>query len=212
MIAIRADEAKMARLLRRLDNVPKGMTTAQMHAINRSLTAVRVEMVRMIRVDYALKAGAIRKELAIKKAWRGNLEGRVQGEGSPGIPLKEFARMKRVPSTRRTGSGGYTPRGGIPVLIRKDRGRRTAEGVFLARMGSGFEGAFRRTEQPRGGRRRRASGLGSRYVQAQYGPSPVYLLGAKKHLERVGAFAETTYNKRLLHEAQHILRKEGLAP
>lgn len=209
MIAIRADQAKLARLLKSLDNVPRGMTTAQMHAINRSLTTVRTEMVRMVRSEYALKAGAVRKNLAIRKAWRGKLEGRVHGEDSPGLPLKEFARIKRVPSTRRTGRGGYTPKVGIPVLIRKDRGKRVAEGVFLARMSSGFEGAFKRTGAP-GGRRRRGSNLGRRYIQAQYGPSPVYLLGAEKNLERIGEFTNETYNKRLHHEAQNILRKEGL--
>jgi DNA-binding transcriptional regulator YiaG len=130
-----------------LSDVPKGIERATSRAVNKTLTTTRAEMVRLIRQKYAIKAGDIRAALNISMAKPNKLEGKIFGESSPGIPLIKFARTKKVPSTRRTKAGAYSPAGGISVLIRKDRGKRIVKGAFLAKMTSGHIGAFERVNR-----------------------------------------------------------------
>lgn len=197
MIELQADKSDIADLLRILKVLPKGLEKAASRAINKTLTSTRAYMVKVVRADYAVKARDVRSELDIQKATWSHLTGRVHGSGSPGIPLLQFARMKRVPSTRRLKSGGYTPKVGVPVLIRKDRGKMAARGVFLARMKSGHVGAFKRTGE-------------GRKIKEAYGPSPIKILASERYDAQIDDFAGETFEKNLQHEADFVLRKMGL--
>jgi hypothetical protein len=212
MIEIKANQQDLADLLGKLEALPKGLATATSRAINKSLTSVRAEMVRLIRADYDLKAGEIRKQLVLVKATPSRLEGRIAGESSPGVPLLQFVRMKRVPSTLRTKGGAYTPKVGIPVLIRRDKGKLVFKRAFLARMGSGHVGAFVRTVQTlkASGRGRRESKMGKRYVKELYGPSPIKLMGSNANQERIEDFAQEVMDKNLRHEAEFFLIQAGI--
>lgn len=147
MIEILMDKRDLAVLLDKLSDLPKGIEIATSRAINKTLTSTRAEMVRVIRANYAIKAGDVRSALRITRSTPAKMEGSVAGEGSPGVPLVKFARTKQVPSTKRTKGGGYTPRVGISILVKKSTGRVTIPGAFIARMSSGHVGAFIRVNR-----------------------------------------------------------------
>jgi hypothetical protein len=199
LIQVKVDQKKLASLLRGLTDMPGNMATATSRAGNKTLTSTRAEMVRVIRRDYAIKAGDIRKELVIIRMTKAKLEGRVKGESSPGLPLIRFARISRIPSTKRTKIGGYSPKKGIPVFIRKDRGKRIVKATFLARMRSGHVGAFERINKEKG-----------RRIKEVFGPTPIKLLGSKANLQKIDRYAQATMDKNLQHEADFILIKMGL--
>jgi len=202
MIEIIADTKDLEDLLRTLKVLPKGLEKATSRAINKTLTSTRAYMVKAVRQDYAVKAKDVRSELVIRRATWANQEGSIKGSGSPGIPLIGFARMRRVPSTKRLKSGGYAPKVGIPVLVRKDRGKGPARGVFLARMKSGHIGAFKRT----GG----LSKSGGQAIREAYGPSPVKMLSSDRYDEQIDDFADEALQKNLRHEADFVLKQMGL--
>ncbi len=209
MIELRYDTGDIKNLLKTLKVLPNGLEKATARAINRTLTSTRAHMVKLVREDYAVKAGAVRSSLAIQKATWGNLTGRIHGAGPPGIPLLEFVRgSKKAPSTRRLKSGGYRPLVGVPVIVRKDKGKMPAKGVFIARMKSGHVGAFKRTVQSSGARR--LTSLGNRYIKEAYGPSPLKILSSARYDGQIEDFAEETMRKNLQHEAEYVLKQMGL--
>lgn len=218
MITVIGTGADLEGLVKDLKVFPQSMEKAVSRAINKSLRSTKAEMVRMVRTDYAVKAGAVRQELHISKATWKKLEGKVHGAGSPGIPLKEFARTKKVPSTERIkgftaakGGGftrGYRPNIGIPVVIRKEKGKLAARGVFLARMKSGHVGAFIRREAGLGQWWRSRSGSVS--IVEAYGPSPLKILASDRYDEQIDDFMDASYEKYLRHEAGREMEKVGL--
>lgn len=210
MIEIRVDQRQLSDLLGQLESVPKGMAIATSRAANKVLTTTRAEMVRTIRTKYAIKAVDVRKELAIDKMYPAKLVGRIWGESSPGVPLNVFVRMRRVPSTKRTKGGGYTPKIGIPVLVRKDKGKRIVRGAFTAKMRSGHVGAFVRGSRYKQGRKTSKSQLGAREITELFGPTPVKLLGGKEVLAAIEQYANLAMDKNLRHEAEFFLQKQGL--
>ena len=217
MITFDLDTSDIRDLIAVLKVVPGQMEIASSRSINKALTRTRTEMVRLVRSEYAVKAGTVRKELAILRATPRDLVGRIKGESSPGIPLKEFARTKKVPSTKRTKgfvqtkagymTRGYLPKVGIPVLVRKDKGKLPASGVFLARMKSGHIGAFKRTTAGTGNWWATNHGQGIREV---YGPSPIKILSSDRYDEQVDDFAGNVMEEELIRQADVLLRKAGL--
>ncbi len=210
MIDIRIDQQQLGSLLGLLDTLPKGLATAASRAGNRTLITTRAEMVRLIRAKYAIKAGDVRGELVIRRMNPNQLKGSIFGQSSPGVPLIRFYRLRRTPSTRRTKAGGYSPRIGVPVLVRKDKGKRTVRGAFTARMSSGHEGMFVRGSKWKASKKGNRSGLGKREIIEFYGPTPVKLLGGADNLATVEVFAQQTLDKNLAHEAEFLLGQKGL--
>ncbi|MDX9894332.1 MAG: phage tail protein [Desulfofustis sp.] len=206
MIDLKADHRGLRVMLGALGAVGKKLPPKASQAINRSLDSTRAEMVRLIRADYAVKAKEVRDRLFIVHATPERLEGRIVGRGKRGVPLLRFARTRRVPSTRRTKGGGYRPLVGIPVLIRRDRGRIPARGVFLATMGSGHVGAFKRFDQPR-----RGSNIGQRYIREVFGPSPIKLMTEERYFRRVEQYAAATLSAQLERTVGRVLKERGLA-
>lgn len=209
MIEIRVDQRQLGDLLAKLGHIPRGLARATSMAGNKTLVTIRANMVRMIRERYAIKAGDVRKELAISRLTPSRLVGSIRGESSPGVPLFRFTTTRRLPSTRRTRAGGYTPAVGISVLVRKDRGKRVVRGAFTAVMSSGHRGAFVRGSRYKAGRETKSK-LGAREIVELYGPTPVKLLGAAENIKKIETQAQDTMDKNLKREAEFYLRRAGL--
>jgi hypothetical protein len=209
MINIIYDIETATHFVQALEQFPGQVVQVTRMAINDTLLATRAEMVRMVRADYAVRAGTVRAELGLIRATDSNLSGRIVGEGSPGIPLIEFARTRQVPSTRRLKGGRYTPAKGIPVLIRKDKGKVAAAGIFLARMKSGHIGAFQRVDSMQGDWWRAKKG-GRQQIRETYGPSPLKILSSDRYDEQLEDFADDKLIERLAHHAARLLDKQGL--
>lgn len=191
-LTIKSDE--LDKLFSFIEGIPSGAKKAGSRAINRSLPTVRKGMIDAVREDYNIKVKDARSELTYKKANYSNLTGSVVGRGAAGIPLIKFVTSKRVPFTRRLKSGKYTPAKGVPVLIRKDKGKIPAKGVFVQVMASGHIGAFRR------------SGKSTLPIEERFGPSPISILSGSRYDQEIDELAATTLKKNLLHEAEFLLR------
>ncbi len=204
MIEVSYDTREIKALLKDLKVFPRALEKATSSAINKALVSTRAYMVKTMRADYKIKAGNIRRELHIKKSTWSTMTGMITGHGSPGIPLLKFVRgSKAAPSTRRLKSGGYRPALGVPVVIRKSRGKIPAHGVFLARMKSGHIGAYKRI----GGRAK----SGRSAINEVFGPSPIKILASDRYDERIEDFADRAMDKNLKHEADYVLRKMGIS-
>ncbi len=203
MIEVSYDTREIKALLKDLKVFPRVLEKATSSSINKALVSTRAYMIRTMRADYAVKAGNIRRELHIKKSTWSTMTGMITGKGSPGIPLLKFVRgSKAAPSTRRLKSGGYRPALGVPVVIRKSRGKIPAHGVFLARMKSGHIGAYKRI----GGRAK----SGRQAINEVFGPSPIKILASDRYDDRIEDFADRSMDKNLKHEADYVLRKMGI--
>lgn len=204
MIELDYDTRDIKALLNDLSTFPQGLEKATARAINKTLVSTRAYMIKIMRNDYAVPAKKIRDELHIKRATWSTQNGTITGQQSPGIPLLQFVRgSKKAPSTRRLKSGAYRPLAGIPVIVRKSRGKIPAHGVFLAKMSSGHIGAFKRIAG-------RKTSAGRPAISEKFGPSPIKLLAADRYDEQIEDFADKTMMKNLNHEAENVLRQMGV--
>ncbi len=197
-----------------LQFVKKGMETAVMRSLNKTVAGARTDAVKLLRADYNMKAGSIRDALLIQKASVSRSEAKLYGAGSPGILLVEFRRGSRqVPSTRRLRGGGYSPKVGISVLVSKRGGKKQVKGAFVARMSSGHVGVFRRTgiSGPTFGRSSGRSKLPSnRQIEELYGPSPIKIMASDRYDEEMENKLQVRWDKNIEHEADYVLKKAGL--
>lgn len=195
------DEIKL--LLDSLSALPKGITQAGVRAVNRTGQNVKAESVRLVRADYNVKAGEVNKLLRLQRANASdpdNIEASVIGKGPPGLPMLSFVKgRKKAPSTRRTKGGGCTPRIGIAVQVRRDKGKKTLKGGFIARMKSGKVGVFKR----RGGKAK----TGKDAIKSVYGPSPIGALDSGRFDQRLEEYTSEQLEKNLTNQVKQLLAK-----
>ncbi len=226
---IYGDFDELVELTRGISVAPRALRKATARALNRTAVSCRAELARMITKEYRLTQKAVKKELWISRARENRLEAAIRGEGSPGIPLKEFAPTpKRVPSTihrpgtwhiRRTwwgkvlktkymspGSDSYTPKVGIKVMVHRGK-RKVVRGAFLARMPSGHIGVFRRAGDNRWGVRSRRQ-----VIEELYGPSPLRIIESDAYQIALDDYAGEVLDRNMNREAAYYLKKAGVLP
>lgn len=108
---------------------------AIVRALNRTVDNVRAAAVRKIRETYTLKAGTVRQQMSVEKAWGGRLSASVVANGRP-IPLYEFAAR-------------WSPRmPGASFAVKRGQ-RKTLKNTFVATMQSGHTGVYERQGKQR---------------------------------------------------------------
>lgn len=196
------DEIKL--LLDSLAALPKGITQAGVRAVNRTGENVKAEGVRLVRRDYNVKAGEVRKLLKLLRASGSdpdNIEALVLGKGPPGLPMLAFVKgRKKAPSTRRTKGGGYTPKGGISVQVRRDKGKKKLKGGFIAKMKSGKVGVFKRS----GGKTKDGK---KDAIELKYGPSPIGVLESGRYDQEIEEYSDKMLEKNLRNQVKQLLAK-----
>lgn len=207
MYQIKGDYKELAELTRGISAAEPALKKATVSALNKTIVSTRAFAIKLITRDYRVKAASVRRELTIIRAHLKYMVARIIGEGSPGIPLYQFAPTpKRVPSTRRLKSGGYTPKGGVKVMVTRGH-RKMVRGAFIARMPSGHVGLFRRAEDGRWGR-----SSGRQVIEELYGPSPLRLLDQDRYQRPVDDFTGAELDKNMLREATFYLKKFKVIP
>ena len=99
---------------------------AKISALNKVAAQAKTSAAKEIRAaGYNMKAAAIKKQISIKRAVRGNAVAIVKCSGRP-IPLIQF-------SARETKSG---------VSVSVKHGRKLLKGAFIATMPTGHEGVY----------------------------------------------------------------------
>lgn len=136
-VEITFNKRQMRDVERLLRGIPKGMPKVINRAIRRTVTSVRVQMVKAIRDDVNVKQKDIFQkgnkrrpvtETLIRKGG-GVVGGHIEVTGRR-IPLSKF--------------GATQTKKGVAYRIDKSGGRKKIEGAFKATMSSSHEGVFRR--------------------------------------------------------------------
>ena len=179
-IKITADKA-VERAKKLLSEVPGGVETALMRAVNRAAQSGKAQAVREVRARYTVKAGDIRKTLTTTKATRTSLEAEIVSRGSP-LSLASF---KHTPRTDTTGAS----RKRVRVAVKKEGGLKPLgqafvwQGKIMQRVG--------KTRLP---------------IEKKIGPAVPSMIGNPEVVEAIEEQTQETVVKRLDHEVNRILK------
>jgi len=162
-------------------NIPKAMTSA----LNRVGTEVKTAASREIRKRYDVRATDIKKygKINVTRASTATMQLILKSVG-PSIPLIRFRTRPSRPPIRR-------PK--VLTASVKRSGGKPIPGAFVALMGSGHVGVFKRV-----GKRRNP-------IQELYGPAVPVMLGEDGVAENLNEVAQKSMNKRLNHEVNRVL-------
>ncbi|MDT8901838.1 phage tail protein [Anaeroselena agilis] len=184
MIEFTSDQ--IARAERLLGNIKGALPAVQARAINRSLGSARAEAVRAVRAEYTVSAEAVRKTIATKNATPSMPLGIIIATGTP-IAMSKFDVSPTRPDPKAKRS--------VTVRVKKGSGRKTVKSAFLARMGSGHVGVFKRA-----GKKRLP-------IEQRFGPSVPQMLGSDNVTRQIEQKARETLDARLDHEIGRILER-----
>ena len=206
------DVSGLQKLVKGLRSIPKAVETAASRSINRTLTTARLEITKNVREDYNLKSASFKGGLPIKKANNRTLEGRLHASGGPGVPLIGYQARARVlpngapPSTWWKGEIGHKVPGpaiGVSGVVRRKTGRKKWRGAFVARMGTGHVGVFRRVPE------KKMRNSRDQAIRELYGPSAARILVNGRYTQDIMSLVSATMRKNMLRETKFIIRKLG---
>lgn len=191
-IRITADKA-FDRAKKLLSEVPGGVETALMRALNRAAQSGKAQAVREVRARYTAKAGAIRETLTNTRATLTNLEAEIVSRGSP-LNLADF---KHTPRTDTTGAA----RKRVRVSVKKEGGLKPLGQAFV------FNGQiFSRTGKFIVATRGRHKDKRVEQVEKKIAPSVPSMIGNPEVVEAIEEKTQETVIKRLDHEVNRILK------
>lgn len=170
----------MERAASLLSGVKNGYEVAVSRAMNRAAVSGRAAAVTTIREEYTIKASTVRRNFAISKASKGNLEAIVSSKG-PNIPLVNY---RVSPKTDTTG----TKRKQVRVAVKKKGGLKPLGQSFVYR-----------------GRVLQRLGNARLPVREVYGPAIPLISGNNTVYENVEKTMREAFLKRLDHEVGYLL-------
>lgn len=168
---------------RLLADSPARLRRAAANAVNRTIKHLGKEISVTVRSEYIVPAREIKKTLAIRRASREWLTGKISAVGSP-LPLGVFKVTKPKD-------------GALKAKVRKSSSPKPLKGVFIGKSHKEYTGAMRRV------------GSASYPLDVPYGPSVPQMLGNKSVMEPIEKEAEEYLNERFLHEVDQQLRMKG---
>jgi hypothetical protein len=155
---VKLDEAKLQEITDLLGYVGENSNKALCRAINKSLSGAKTDSAKEIYQVLNLAQKRIKENMQIKRATYKNLNAKLWSTGES-IPLIDY------------GATGVKS-GGITVKIKKNQGKKSIRGAFVARMKSGHVGIFWRTEGP--GSHRPSAEIGAGIPIGQVGPETYF--------------------------------------
>jgi len=177
-------------LNRRLTKASRGIIMAQKLALNDTLRGMRTDTSREVRADVNLPAKAVKSTFTLQFATTQRLEACLISTGKS-VPLVHYGARPKRP----VHEGGRRPKRGVSVLVKRERGRKTISGSFVARMKSGHLGVFRR------------KGPARRPIKQLYGPSVPNILSNQPVLTRIKAKAEDRLKDRMIHHSRRQMER-----
>jgi hypothetical protein len=192
------DVAEVKKTLSRLagDEANKAMV----RGINKTMTGVRTDGVKMLKDHYALTASAIRKSWRIRKALFRDPHGVVSSKGTF-VRLKEF--------------GARETKTGVSVKVLRTGPRKVVKHAFFATLKQNKQVYWRKWSGPRKAKDpRMAYGkLPMQYrfpVKALYGPRIQDHLGDPQIIGTLTKLAGQRLSKNMAHEVDYLLGKTGM--
>lgn len=187
-----SQEEQAAKLLK---DIPKGVQTATVRALNRGLESVVSEAVKVVTDDYYVKAGAVRKTIRTTKAKIGDIAPSVEVKSvGRSLPLFDFRTNIRTPMTQ--GIRGKR----LKVWVKKGGKATTLPNAFVQRIKSGRLVIAER--QISGGER-----VGRTPWRFLYSLAIPVMMGAKNPRARIEHKAKEAVHKRFMHEVNYILTR-----
>lgn len=181
--------------------VLNGMAKVLEQSLRRASKGMRTDTSRSGREIYALKHGTIIRDLQIIRPWA------ARADFSAGVDIKEKARRRlslMLYGPREDPSGR---RGGVSVLMRKDKGRIVIPGAFMGRMRAG-KGDDAEMQEARAVFRRK--GKARLPVKKLTGPGVRSVLRREKVRRTVRDNALYRLHQQLEYNANYLLIKAGL--
>jgi hypothetical protein len=118
-----------------VERLRKKAPVAQVRALNRAIASANTAMLRVISSDMGVKIGDLRDKIRVEQATPDRLRARLYASAKR-IPLIDFGAKGPEPSRGR----------GTGVTVKLGRGRTRIPNAFIARMGSGHRGVYRRVD------------------------------------------------------------------
>lgn len=175
-----------------LDDIVKRLPTEKLakrvmsRAINRGLTAGRVQAAREVAKDYTVRQRQVNEKTRIRKAAPSNLEATLTFSG-PALNVADFKVSPSKPQPAK--------RPILRVTVSKSSGPRQFKGAFLIPVRAGKYRAFRRKGKER------------LPIQNVWGPSIPSLIGAERVRNAVQDRMQEVIFTRLDHEINRELSK-----
>lgn len=191
-IKITADKA-VERTKKLLSEVPGGVETALMRALNRAAQSGKAQAVREVRARYTARAGDIRKTLKTRKATRTHLDAEIVSRGSP----LNLAAFKHTPRTDTTGAA----RKRVRVAVERRGGLNPLGNSFV------FNGQiFSRNGKFIKAKRGHHKGKRVEQIEKEVGLSAPEMIGNPDVVEAIEEKTQEAVVKRLDHEVNRILK------
>lgn len=177
----------LERIQDELRELGQEMPAVAVRALNKAMTGVKTDMVKIVRETHNFKAAALRKRLSVSKATRKNIQGHVQSKGRP-FHLTDLA------GTRQTARG-------VTVDVKKETGRQLIPRAFKAHgRHSGKEIVLIRAVQ--GGQ------MVPRYpVETRYAPHPEHVYNAPDTWARIEKAAAERLDTNIKREIDAEFRR-----
>ncbi|MFP4976382.1 phage tail protein [Paenibacillus sp. CN-4] len=185
MIDLRGETRGVRDALRRVGALDSDVRKAVYSALNRVSQRVKTESGRKVRETYVTKAKTVTEQVVMRRGSVSSLSSELRWKGG-NIPLLQFRTNPKAPTPGR-------PARPVRAAVKRAGGNKKVDGAFLARMGSGHVGVFRRS-----GRRRLP-------VEELYGPAVPVMLNNEEIVEHLERFAADEMDKRLEHELNRRL-------
>ncbi len=194
-----------------LQHMPKECEKAAARAINRTLSAMRAEAIRIARRAYVYVPGRVFDKMYLRTARKGAVQGSLYIAGQRGISLYNFRPQPKYPGKR--------PPSGVSVQVRKGGVRRVHEMLgyskpFIMKKKRGKEfGGYGVFVRKNGVKNYRKQGRHSAWkgVQMLFGASPIQSLLRKESQQQLMDKAAEVFPRRLQHEVNFQIGKLAVA-
>jgi hypothetical protein len=165
------------------------------HALNRTLTGIKTDIVKEVRTEWNIKAGDLRKAVKLERARPNNLLGLAIVSGRERVPLFAFSPRPKTPF----GAGiGKRPKVGPSIMMKRGR-RITLKGAFVQTIPrSGHTSIFKR------------EGASRLPINKMTGPYIAQMLKTPGVNQRINAQAQERFRKNLAHDIEFEIQKQGL--
>jgi len=186
-VEVKLNERKLRQLQQLFASYPRALPKIMSRSVNRAATKTRTAAGRAISRILNIKAKTAKEAVSLTKANYRNWTARLHISGRR-IPLIEF--------------GGTWQRrwAGAKYRIKREGGRETAEGAFIASVGSGHRGIFRRAGESR------------LPIYELYGPSVgAVMVGATTMLRTLEKDAGRELEKNIDSQVKLLLEQQGRA-
>lgn len=204
---VKADTSEVERMLGDLSGKAN---LVMARASNRAAGTAKKTMKQEVAAKYRIGASTVGNTLEVRNANRNRPFAVVVSKGyHSGLEKFKVSPFRAVRFSGQEGRKRPSP-GVYKAAVKKGEGLKgLGKRAFVATMGNGHTGIFRRTDrtQAKGNAKRRSKRSNSGIIEGLYGPSVPQIIGNKEVMRKVEAASGKMLHERIEHEVDVILEK-----